>query len=69
MSNYHAYLIRLWRENEQSPWRADLISSQTGKQLTFASLALAHAHLHQLISQDQTHCADATQGEQYDSHN
>lgn len=64
MSNYHAYLIRLWRENEQAPWRAELISSQTGKQLPFASLALAHTYLQQLIRDT----AETTQGEQYESH-
>lgn len=45
MTNYHAYLIRIWRDNEQLPWRATLIMPQTGEQFSFATLEQAMAFL------------------------
>ena len=35
--NYHAYLLRLWREDEHAPWRAELVSPHTGHKHHFAS--------------------------------
>ena len=37
MNDYHAYLLRLWREEESLPWRAELVSPQTGEKRHFAS--------------------------------
>jgi hypothetical protein len=37
MSDYHAYLIRLWRDDKQQPWRAELVSPHTGEAQRFAS--------------------------------
>lgn len=37
MTNYHAYLIRLWREDEAAPWRGELVSPGTGEQQLFAT--------------------------------
>jgi hypothetical protein len=37
-NNYHAYLLRLWRENEMAPWRLTLQDSQTGERIGFADL-------------------------------
>jgi len=38
-SNYHAYLLRLWREGQTGEsWRASLQSATTGQSLHFASL-------------------------------
>ncbi len=35
-ANYHAYLLRLWREDERTPWRAELVSPHTGDKQLFA---------------------------------
>lgn len=34
--NYHAYLLRLWRESDHDPWRATLENPHTGERLSFA---------------------------------
>lgn len=36
--NYHAYLLRFWRESELSSWRASLQDARTGQTLGFASM-------------------------------
>lgn len=36
-NDYHAYLLRLWREEESLPWRAELVSPQTGEKRHFAT--------------------------------
>lgn len=38
-NEYHAYLLRLWREEKSRPWRAELVSPQTGEKHRFASAA------------------------------
>lgn len=35
---YSAYLLRLWRDSEQSPWRASLEDAQSGERHGFADL-------------------------------
>jgi hypothetical protein len=37
MSDYQAYLIRLWRDDRQEPWRAELVSPHTGEARCFAT--------------------------------
>lgn len=37
-STYQAYLLRLWRDNPQSPWRATLQSAATEELRHFATL-------------------------------
>ena len=49
MPNYHAYLIRLWREDEQQPWRAELVSPQSGEARRFATPEQAYAYLQQKL--------------------
>ena len=51
MNNYHAYLIRLWRDNEQQPWRAELILPQSGEAQRFAAPEQAYAYLQQQLEQ------------------
>ena len=36
---YMAYLLRMWRENKDSAWRALLVNPNNGEQAGFASLA------------------------------
>lgn len=38
LQHYHAYLLRLWREEEGMPWRATLQNPHTGEQEGFASV-------------------------------
>lgn len=35
---YAAYLVRLWQDGEQAPWRASAQSVHTGEKMMFASL-------------------------------
>ena len=43
--NYHAYLLRFWRDDAQSPWRIILIDSHTGEQHGFPSCEELYAFL------------------------
>lgn len=38
LANYSAYLVRLWQENPQVPWRASAQCASTGKKFYFATL-------------------------------
>jgi hypothetical protein len=49
MNDYHAYLLRLWREEENLPWRAELVSPQTGEKRHFASSGQLLAFLMELM--------------------
>ena len=55
--NYLAYLVRLWREDQATPWRASLQAPGDGGSLHFSSLAALFTFL-----QEQTH----TSGPAYD---
>ena len=45
LTNYTAYLVRLWQDSQQGPWRASAQSVQTGERVLFASLAELFAFL------------------------
>lgn len=42
---YIAYLLRLWQDNSEAPWRAMLQNSNTGEKINFASVEALHAYL------------------------
>jgi len=42
---YKAYLLRLWRESQEGPWRATLESPGSGERAGFATLADLVAYL------------------------
>jgi hypothetical protein len=42
---YHSYLVRLWQDNAQAPWRASLQSVQTGETVRFGDLDALFAFL------------------------
>jgi hypothetical protein len=42
---YHAYLVRLWQERPQAPWRASVQSVTTGETVRFADLGQLFAFL------------------------
>jgi hypothetical protein len=48
--NYHAYLLRFWRDDAQSPWRIVLIDSHTGEQQGFPSCADLYAFLDEQLA-------------------
>lgn len=51
--NYQSYLLRLWRESEQAPWRASLQSAVTEQTFRFATVEALIAFLMAQI--DGTH--------------
>lgn len=53
---YTAYLVRLWRENEEIPWRASAQSARTGEKVFFADLESLFIFL-----RSQTHVNAATE--------
>jgi len=38
VNGYHSFLLRLWQEEPDTPWRASLQNVQTGTVVRFASL-------------------------------
>lgn len=51
-SDYHAYLLRLWREGTQAPWRASLQSTATEQMYHFATLEALFAFLDRRLTED-----------------
>ncbi len=47
--HYHAYLVRLWRDNAQAPWRASITHVATGQVHRFADPQLAWAYVAQQL--------------------
>lgn len=42
---YHSYLIRLWQDHVQGPWRASAHCVQTGETVRFGSIEALLAYL------------------------
>jgi hypothetical protein len=51
--NYHAYLLRIWREGEGTPWRGAVVHVLTGELYKFSDPELALAHLKALLDREQ----------------
>lgn len=49
MSNYHAFLIRLWRETDGQPWHAELQFPATNERHNFATPELLYNFLNELM--------------------
>lgn len=47
---YRAYLVRLWRDDAQEPWRASAQSVQSGELVRFATLQELFAFLEMCTS-------------------
>lgn len=45
LANYNAYLVRLWQESPQAPWRASAQCASTGAKFYFATLDALYAFL------------------------
>ena len=50
---YRAYLIRLWQESTQTPWRASTQCVQTGEKHFFGDMAALHAFLVEQTTKSQ----------------
>jgi hypothetical protein len=48
--DYLAYLLRLWREDRTSSWRAMLVNPHTGERLGFADLSKLFSFLQDLTA-------------------
>lgn len=52
-SDYHAYLLRMWRDERDGPWRTTLVNPHSGEQLNFASLEQMWAFLQTLLREEK----------------
>lgn len=48
-THYHAYLLRFWRDDELSAWRASLEDPHTGETLGFATMQRLYSFLDEMI--------------------
>lgn len=55
---YRAYLLRLWREDTQTPWRVTLADTRTGEERHFASVDLLVQHFDQ--NKETSSCNDCS---------
>lgn len=54
VSNYHSFLVRLWREQPNAPWRASVQYVQTGAVIHFTDLTRLFAFLQaQTVNNEQ----------------
>ena len=49
---YHVYLLRLWRDDESTPWRIQAEDPHTGEMFGFADLESLFAFLQRQTGQD-----------------
>ncbi|MCA9972638.1 MAG: hypothetical protein KC425_20595 [Anaerolineales bacterium] len=54
-AHYHAYLLRLWRETPQGPWRVLLIAADGEEKQLFASLDGLFAFLETVTAGQKVH--------------
>ncbi|MFO7540649.1 MAG: hypothetical protein R6X32_21640 [Chloroflexota bacterium] len=52
-NNYQAYLLRLWRDDANTPWRASLQETHGSELVSFASVAQLIAFIEQQTSPDE----------------
>ena len=67
-SHYHSYLLRLWRDGANHPWRASLQCSATGEKFAFADMLTLFAFLVEQVATDENaeelvHLADRLQAQ------
>lgn len=51
--NYHSYLLRIWRDGVDHPWRASLQSVASGQKVPFADLHTLFAFLVEQLAEDE----------------
>jgi hypothetical protein len=50
-ADYHAGLLRLWRDGPGGPWRASLQDAESGERIGFADLDRLFAYLRRLTKE------------------
>jgi hypothetical protein len=50
---YHAYLLRIWREDEGTPWRLQIEDSRTHETVGFPTLIKLLAYLDDQIAEEE----------------
>lgn len=62
-ADYHASLLRLWREGPDGAWHASLQDAESGERIGFADLERLFAHLRQLThdTPDPSRLANTTE--------
>ena len=55
-ADYHAGLLRLWREGPGGAWRASLQDAESGERIGFADLERLFAYLRRLTSDTPAGC-------------
>jgi len=58
-ADYHAGLLRLWRDGAGGAWRASLQDAESGERLGFADLERLFAYLRWLTSETPDACGTA----------
>jgi hypothetical protein len=62
---YFSYLLRLWRSDEATPWRASLEDARTHEQHAFPETDLLFAFLREQMQADANHAElDESQNDQ-----
>lgn len=61
-SEYHVYLLRLWRDDESTPWRIQVKDPRTDETLAFTDLESLFAFLRQQTGQGKSHTEDDRPG-------
>ncbi len=51
--NYHSYLLRLWRDGADLPWRASVQCTATGEKRAFADILTLFAFLVEQVAVDE----------------
>jgi hypothetical protein len=51
--DYQSYLLRLWRDSANQPWRASLQCTATGEKLAFADLPTLFTFLSEQLTDDE----------------
>lgn len=49
--NYKAYLLRLWRDKQESPWRASLENPNSDERIAFATLVELVAFIEEMTGE------------------
>ena len=58
-TDYHAGLLRLWREGASGAWRASLQDAESGQRIGFADLERLFAYLRRLTDGTPDECGTA----------
>lgn len=65
---YHSYLVRLWQDDAQSPWRVVTQSVQTGETFHFADLTSLFIFLQRLTFGNPTPYSDKSEALEAENH-